>query len=50
MAVVIPGEYSGRGHSGGIKWPGNDFAQPPSSGTESKEKVELYIYSPSCLL
>jgi len=31
----------------GIKRPGRDFDHPPPSSAEGKEKVELYLYSPS---
>ena len=31
----------------GINWPGCDVNHPPPSSTEVKEKVELYLYSPS---
>jgi hypothetical protein len=31
----------------GIKLPGRGFARPPPSSAEVKERVELYIYSPS---
>ena len=31
----------------GIEWPGHGFDQPPPSSVEVKERVQLYIYSPS---
>ena len=31
----------------GIKWPGNGIDYPPSSSTEGKQRLELYVYSPS---
>ena len=35
------------GGRGLVKWPGRGADHPPSSNAEVKEKVELYIYSPS---
>jgi len=31
----------------GVKRPGRDVDHPPSSSAEVKERVELYVYSPS---
>ena len=31
----------------GVKRPGRDFNPPPQSNAEIKERVELYLYSPS---
>jgi len=30
-----------------VKWPGHGVDHPPPSSTEVKERVELYLYSPS---
>ena len=30
-----------------VKWPGRGVNHPPPSSTEVKERVELYLYSPS---
>jgi len=32
-----------------VKWPGRDVDHPPRIGAEIKERVELYLYSPSGL-
>jgi hypothetical protein len=47
-----PGAYPasctmGTGSLPGVKWPGRGVDHPPSSSSEVKERVELYIYSPS---
>jgi hypothetical protein len=34
----------------GVKWPGRGIDHPPPSRAEVKERVELYLYSPSGLL
>ena len=31
----------------GVKWPGSDVDHTPPSSAEDKERVELYLYSPS---
>ena len=31
----------------GVKWPGRDVNHPPLSTADVKERVELYLYSPS---
>ena len=31
----------------GVKWPGRGVDHPPPSSAEIKERVELYVYSPS---
>jgi hypothetical protein len=31
----------------GVKWPGRGVEHPPTSSAEVKERVELYLYSPS---
>ena len=31
----------------GVKWPGRGVNHPPPSSTEVKERVELYLYSPT---
>jgi hypothetical protein len=31
----------------GVKWPGRGIDHPPPSSSEVKERVELYLYSPS---
>jgi hypothetical protein len=31
----------------GVKWPGRGVDHPPSSSAEVKERVQLYLYSPS---
>ena len=33
----------------GVKWPWHGLQHPPPSSTEVKERVELYLYSPSAL-
>jgi len=33
--------------SQGVKWPGHGIDHPPLSSAKVKERVELYIYSPS---
>jgi hypothetical protein len=35
------------GHSPGVKRPGRGVDHPPPSSTEVKERIELYLYSPS---
>ena len=47
-----PGAYPasctmGTGSFPGVKRPGRDVDHPPSSSVEFKERVELYLYSPS---
>jgi hypothetical protein len=43
-----PTSYTmGTGLFPGVKRPGRGVEHPPPSGTEVKEKVELYLYSPS---
>jgi hypothetical protein len=37
----------GTGSFPGVKRPGRDVDHPPSSSAEVKERVELYLYSPS---
>ena len=37
----------GTGSSPGVKRPGRGVDRPPLSSAEVKERVELYIYSPS---
>jgi len=32
---------------GGLKWPGRGIEHPPPSSTEVKDRVELYLYSPT---
>jgi hypothetical protein len=49
-----PGAYPasstmGTGSFPGVKQPGRDVDHPPPSSAEVKERVELYIYSPSGL-
>jgi len=39
--------YNVYGVISGVKRPGLSVDHPPSSSTEVKERVELYIYSPS---
>jgi hypothetical protein len=40
--------YNGYGvHSRGVKRPGRGVDHPPSSSTEVKERVEIYLYFPS---
>jgi len=41
--------YNGyRVFPGGVKWPGHGIDYPPTpSSVEVKERVELYLYSPS---
>jgi hypothetical protein len=31
----------------GVKWPRHGVDHPPPSSTEVKERLELYLYSPS---
>jgi hypothetical protein len=37
----------GTGSFPGVKWPGRDVDHPPSFSAELKERLELYLYSPS---
>jgi len=48
----LPGAYAapctmGTGYFPGVKRPGRGVDQPPPSSAEVKERVELYLYSPS---
>jgi hypothetical protein len=43
-----PASYAmGTGSLPGVKWPGCGVDHPPSSSARIKEKVKVYIYSPS---
>ena len=43
-----PASYTmGTGSFLGVDWPGRGFDHPPPSSAEVKERVELYLYSPS---
>ena len=43
-----PASYTmGAGSFLGVKWPGHGGDHPPQPGPEVKERVELYLYSPS---
>jgi hypothetical protein len=43
-----PASYTmGTGSFPGVKWPGHGVDHPPPSSAEVKERVELYLYSPS---
>ena len=43
-----PASYRmGTGSLPGVKWPGRGADRPPPSSAEVKERVELYLYSPS---
>jgi len=43
-----PASYTkGIGPSPGVKWPGRGVDHSPSFSAEVKERVELYLYSPS---
>jgi len=43
-----PASYKMRtGFFPGVKWPGCSVDHPPPSSAEVKERVELYLYSPS---
>jgi hypothetical protein len=43
-----PASYTmGTGSLPGVKWPGRGGDHPPSSSARVKERVELYLYSPS---
>jgi hypothetical protein len=43
-----PASYAmGAGSFPGVKWPGHGADHPPPSSAEVKERVELYLYSPS---
>jgi hypothetical protein len=43
-----PASYTmGTGYFPGVKRPGRGVDHPPSSSTEVKEELELYLYSPS---
>jgi len=43
-----PGSYTmGTGSFLGVKWLGCGIEQPPPSSAEVKERVQLYLYSPS---
>jgi hypothetical protein len=33
----------------GVKWPGRGLNHPPPSSAEVKERIDLYLYSPSGL-
>ena len=45
---VHPASYiKGTGSFPGVKWPGRGVDHPPPSSAEVKERVELYLYSPS---
>jgi len=37
----------GTGSFPGVKWPGRGVDHPPPSSAEVKERVELYLYSPT---
>jgi len=39
----------GTGSFPGVKRPGSGFDHPPASSAEVKERVELYLYSPTGL-
>ena len=44
-----PASYSmGTGSISGVKQPGRGVDHPPPSGAEVKERVEVYLCSPSC--
>ena len=45
--IFCPTYSMGTGSFPGIKWPGRGVDQPSSSRAEVKERVELYLYSPS---
>jgi hypothetical protein len=41
-----PASYTmGTGSFPGVKWPGRGVDHPPTSSSEVKERVELYLYS-----
>ena len=43
-----PASYTmGTGSFLGVKWPGRVFDHPTPHSTKFKERVELYLYSPS---
>jgi hypothetical protein len=43
-----PASYTqGTGSFPVVKWPGRSIEHPPTSSTDVKESVELYLYSPS---
>ena len=42
-----PSDTMGTGSSPGIKWPGHGVDHPPPPSAKVKERVEIYIYSPS---
>jgi len=43
-----PASYTmGTGSFPGVKRPGRGVVHPPTSGAEVKERVQLYLYSPS---
>jgi len=49
---TIPGAHPafytmGTGSFPGVKWPGHGVDHPPPSSTKVKERVELYLCSPS---
>ena len=37
----------GTGSFPGVKWPGHGVDHPPPSSTKVKERLKLYLYSPS---
>jgi hypothetical protein len=45
---AYPASYTmGTGSFPGVKWPGRGADHPPPTSAEVKERVELYLYSPS---
>jgi len=46
--AAFPSPYTtGTGSFPGVKRPGHGVDHPPASNAEVKERVELYLYSPS---